>query len=460
MATGHPTAAPPSRRDLRRVVGASFVGTTIEWYDFFIYGTAAALVFGPQFFPDFSETAGTLAAFSTFAVGFAARPLGAVVMGHFGDRVGRKSMLVLSLTTMGLATFLIGCLPTYEAIGIWAPVLLVLLRFLQGFGVGGEWGAATLMVTEYAPRHRRGLFGAFPAMGTPAGVILSNLVFLAVTASMPDDAFAAWGWRVPFLVSIVLVALGLVIRLRLEETPVFRDAVERLAPPRVPLVEVLRTHPRQVVVGAFALAGNVAFGYVLIAYVLSYGTAQLGVPQSTMLLCVLVAAAAWLVTCLVVAGWSDRIGRRKVYLFGAWSGLLWAFPMFWLIDTAQPLLIALSLVVLSVPLAATFSPLAALFSELFPTAIRYSGNSLAYQLGATIGGGLTPVVAVALYDATGTTLAISAYLAAGLLVGLVAIRFVPETSQRDLGDITAETAPSAAEREPASGAAADPARSS
>ncbi|MGH8868313.1 MAG: MFS transporter [Actinomycetes bacterium] len=436
MATGRapvspPMSAPPPRA-LRRVVGASFVGTTIEWYDFFIYSTAAALVFGPQFFPGFSETAGILASFSTFAVGFAARPLGAMVMGHFGDRIGRKSMLVLSLVTMGVATFLIGCLPTYDTIGVWAPVLLVVLRFLQGFGVGGEWGGASLMAVEYAPPNRRGLYGAAAPMGTPAGVILSNLVFLGVTAAMPEDAFAAWGWRVPFLLSAVLVALGLVIRLKLEETPVFRRETARLAPPRAPIVEVLRTHPKQVGLGAVAFAGNVACGYILIAYVLSYGTAELGLSQSTMLACVLVAASSWLLTCFVAASWSDRLGRRRVYLFGAYSGLAWVFPLFWLIDTGQPVLVGLSLVVLTIPLAATFSPMAAMFSELFPTPVRYTGNSLTYQLGAVLGGGLTPLVAVALQGATGTTAAVSAYLFAVLLIGLVAIRFIPETSHRDL----------------------------
>jgi metabolite-proton symporter len=418
-------------------VTASFIGTTIEWYDFFIYGTAAALIFGPQFFPSSSGTAETLLAFSTFAVGFAARPLGAVVMGHYGDRIGRKSMLVLSLTTMGLATFLIGVLPTYEQIGVAAPLLLVLLRVLQGFGVGGEWGGAVLMAVEYAPRNRRGLYGGFAPMGTPAGLIVANVVFLAVTAAVSPDAFTSWGWRVPFLVSAVLVAIGLVVRLKIEETPVFHKLAAEQAEkrPRAPIVEVLRSHPRKVLLGALAFAGNNGFGYILIAYVLSYGTKQLGVSRPAMLTAVLIAAACWLVTCLVFAAWSDRLGRRKVYFFGAVTGIAWAFPFFLLLDTANPLLITLALVVLTVPLAATFSPLAAMFSEMFPTRIRYTGNSLAYQLGAVLGGGLTPLVAVALFDATGTSLAISAYLALGLAIGIVAVLLIPETSGRSLEDL-------------------------
>jgi metabolite-proton symporter len=420
---------PERARQARRVLLASFIGTTFEWYDFFIYASAAALVFGPLFFPNASEFAGTLAAFSTFAVGFFARPLGAVMIGHFGDRVGRKHMLVLCLLMMGLATVFIGLLPTYKQIGVWAPILLVLFRIFQGFGLGGEWGGAVLMAVEYAPPNRRGLYGGFVQIGTPAGLILANLAFLAVVAWVPEQHFLSWGWRIPFLLSALLVVLGLVIRLQLEETPVFVEA-RSMAPgrERAPLPQVLRSHWRQVLAGGLVLASNAVIGYILIAYVLSYGVAQLGIPRATMIAMVLVASLVWLATCLLFAAWSDRWGRRRVYIWGAIGGLVWAFPLFLLIDTKQPVLMGLSLMVLAVPLAAMYSPIAALLSELFPTRLRYTGNSLSYQFGTVLGGAFVPMIAATLYQVTGTSLAISAYIFVSVVVGLIAIRFVPETS--------------------------------
>lgn len=419
----------------RQVLAASFIGTTFEWYDFFIYASAAALVFGPLFFPNVSDFAGQLAAFSTFAVGFVARPLGGIVIGHFGDRVGRKRMLVLCLLCMGLATIGIGLLPTYEQIGIWAPILLVTLRVFQGIGVGGEWGGAVLMAVEYAPPNRRGLYGGFVQIGTPAGLILANLAFLAVVAWVPEEHFLTWGWRIPFLLSAVLVVVGLVIRLRLEETPVFSEALAQ-APKhqKLPLFEVLRDHWKPVIAGGLTMSSTAMIGYILIAYVMSYGVKQLGMPKQTMITLVLLASAVWLVTCLLFATWSDRWGRRRVYIAGAIGGILAAFPIFMLLDTRQPVLMFLGLFILTVPLAAMYSPIAAMLSELFPTRVRYTGNSLAYQVGTLAGGAFVPVIATTLYEVYETSKAISAYILTWVSLGLIAVRFVPETSRIDLSE--------------------------
>jgi metabolite-proton symporter len=428
-------AAPPAEqaRRARQVLAASFVGTTFEWYDFFIYASAAALVFGPLFFPHVSDFAGQLAAFSTFAVGFIARPLGGIVIGHFGDRIGRKSMLVFCLMCMGLATIGIGLLPTYEQIGIWAPLLLVLLRVFQGIGVGGEWGGAVLMAVEYAPSHRRGLYGGFVQIGTPAGLILANLAFLGVVAFVPEAHFMTWGWRIPFLFSAVLVVIGLVIRLRLEETPVFAQARAR-APTRekVPVVEVLRSHWKPVLAGGMTMSSTAMIGYILIAYMIAYGVRELGMPKTTMITLVLIASAVWLVTCLVFAAWSDRWGRRRVYIGGAIGGLATAFPIFMLVDTREPVLMALGLCLLAVPLAAMYSPVAAMLSELFPTRLRYTGTSLAYQVGTLAGGAFVPVIASTLYEVYESSKAISAYIFTWITLGLIAVRYVPETSNASL----------------------------
>ena len=417
----------------RQVLAASFIGTTFEWYDFFIYASAAALVLGPLFFPNVSDFAGQLAAFSTFAVGFIARPLGGIVIGHFGDRVGRKKMLVFCLMCMGIATIGIGLLPTYAQIGIWAPILLVALRVFQGIGIGGEWGGAVLMAVEYAPPNRRGLYGGFVQIGTPAGLILANLAFLGVVAWVPEDQFMSWGWRIPFLLSAVLVVIGMVIRLRLEESPVFAAAAAK-APKheKVPVIEVLRHHWKPVLAGGMTMSSTAMIGYVLIAYMISYGVKNLGMPKSTMITLVLMASTVWLVTCLLFATGSDRWGRRRVYIWGAVGGLLAAFPIFWLVDTKQPLLMGLGLFILAVPLAAMYSPIAAMLSELFPTRLRYTGNSLAYQVGTLAGGAFVPVIATALYEIYGTSMAISAYIFVWICLGLIAVQFVPETSRISL----------------------------
>ncbi len=421
----------PSRSDVATVAFASAVGTTVEWYDFFIYGTAAALVFNHQFFPQVSPLMGTLAAFATFGVGFFARPVGGLVFGHFGDRVGRKTMLVLSLLIMGIATFLIGVLPGYAQIGFWAPLLLVVLRLLQGFGVGGEWGGAVLMAVEHSPRGRRGFFGSWPQMGVPAGLLLATGVF-AIFSAMPDEAFRSWGWRVPFLLSIVLVAIGLFIRLRVLESPAFLDLKRQGGQARLPILEVLREQPRPVLVAmGLRVAENGAF-YVFSVFVLTYITEQLGLSRGVALTGVLIAAAAELFTIPAFAALSDRIGRRPVYLAGALLSLAFAFPFFWLMDTGSPTLIVLAIVVsLALGHAAMYGPQAAFFSELFSTRVRYSGASLGYQLASVFAGGLSPLIATALLAwQHGDPWAVAAYMAFMALITAIAAA----VGQRDSPD--------------------------
>ena len=403
---------------------ASFVGTAVEWYDYFVYGTAAAIVFGPLFFPRFSATAGTMAAFATYAVGFLARPLGAVVMGHYGDRVGRKSMLVVSLLIIGLATTAIGLLPTYERIGILAPILLVSLRFLQGIGVGGEWGGAVLLAVEHAPAHRKAFYGSFPQMGVPGGLILANLVFLGVSTSLGPQAFLAWGWRVPFLASAVLVMIGLGIRFTLTESPDFQRVKEAGQRERMPLVAVLTRHPKQVLLAAGAFIGNNTVGYIFMAYLLSYGTSVLGLSRSLILTCTLIAAFVWLATIPWASALSDRHGRARILLWGSAGLTVTALSLFPLVDTRSPALILAALVALAVVLGITYGPLAALLSELFPTSVRYSGASLGYQIGAILGGGIAPMVAAALYARWRSSVPITLYLGAVSLLSLTCIAVV------------------------------------
>jgi MFS transporter, MHS family, shikimate and dehydroshikimate transport protein len=419
---------------LKQVVAASFVGTTIEWYDFFLYGTAAALVFNELFFPNAEPLIGTLSAFGTFAVGFAARPIGGIVFGHFGDRIGRKSMLVLSLLIMGVATFLIGVLPTYASIGVLAPVLLVLLRFAQGLGVGGEWGGAVLMSVEHAPKGRRGFFGSWPQMGVPAGLLLSTVVFAVMQGATTEEQFLAWGWRVPFLVSIVLVGVGLFIRLRIMESPAFKAVKDSGSEADRPIVDVVKNHPREVLVAmGMRVAENGTF-YVLTVFVLAYGEDTLELAKGTMLTGVIIAAALGLFT-IPLWGWlSDRFGRRPLYMAGAVISLLWAFPFFGLVDTKEPILIWLAIVVgVNFGHDLMYGPQAAYFSELFGTRVRYSGASLGYQLASVFAGGFAPLIATALLAAGGgePTL-VAVYMAAMAAITIVATWFAKETYETEI----------------------------
>ncbi len=424
---------PSSRNSIRLVALASFIGTTIEWYDFFLYGTAAALVFSKLFFPTFDSLAGTLASFGTYAVGFLARPIGGIVIGHYGDKIGRKSMLVLTLVIMGVATFLIGLLPTYSSIGPWAAVLLVGLRLVQGFGVGGEWGGAVLMAVEHAPANQRGFYGSWPQMGVPAGLLISTVVF-SQFAKLPEDQFLAWGWRVPFLISIILVAIGLVIRLRILETPAFEKMKEKKKEAMMPILEVLRKYPKQVLLAVGArMAENGGF-YIYTVFMLIYGTQHSHITRTVALNGVMIAATCSLIAIPFYGALSDRLGRRPVYIFGAVMTAVLAFPLFWLFDTGSTPLVWLALVLVIVfAHAPMYGPQAALLSELFGTRVRYSGASLGAQLASIVAGGLSPFIATALLPSYGRV-GLALYLAAMGAVTVVSVLLATETANRELVD--------------------------
>jgi metabolite-proton symporter len=412
-------------KQLRQVIVACFIGTTIEWYDFFLYGTAAALVFNKLFFPTLDPLAGTLSAYATFAVGFVARPLGGIVFGHFGDRAGRKPMLVWSLVIMGVATALIGLIPSYDSIGVWAPILLVTLRFIQGFGVGGEWGGAVLLAVEHSGGERRGLHGAWPQMGVPAGLLISTGLFALLSARLSDSAFLAWGWRVPFLFSIALIAIGLFVRLRVLESPVFVTLKEAHGDSRQPLLDVLRHHPRELLIGGgMRFAQNVLF-YIYTVFVPGYGEKSLGYSRTVMLGGVMVASVVGLGSIPFWSHVSDRVGRRPVYLAGAAISLLATFPCFWLIERG-PGFVALAIVLAMLGHDMMYGPMGAYLSELFGTRVRYSGASLVYQLTAVFAGGLAPIIASLLMARSGSK-AVAGYLAVCCAITLVATWFAPET---------------------------------
>jgi MHS family shikimate/dehydroshikimate transporter-like MFS transporter len=426
-----PSKSGSTGRQLRRAVAASFIGTAIEWYDFFLYGTAAALVFSRLFFPTLDPLAGTLSAYGTFAVGFLARPLGAAIFGHYGDRVGRKTMLVWSLLIMGFATALIGLTPTHQQIGIWAPVILVVLRFVQGIGVGGEWGGAVLLAVEHSGGMRRGFHGSWPQMGVPAGLLLSTAAFAAISAHVSEDAFLRWGWRLPFLLSIVLVGVGLFIRLRILETPSFRKLQASRPPSRLPLVDLFRERPREVLIGmGMRFAQNVLF-YIYTVFILSYGESFVGYPRSLMLRGVMLASVIGLFSIPIWSSLSDRVGRKPVYLAGAVLSLLIAFPFFWMIERG-PEFVALAMV-LAINLAhdMMYGPMAAYFSELFDTHVRYTGASIVYQLTSVVSGGLAPFIATLLLSRYGSH-AVAAYMVGCCALTILATWFAPETHRVEL----------------------------
>jgi len=420
------TAPSSETNSVRLVAVASFIGTTIEWYDFFLYGTAAALVFNRLFFPTFDPLMGTLAAFGTYAVGFFARPVGGIVIGHYGDKIGRKSMLVLTLVVMGVATFLIGLLPTYEQIGPWAAVGLVLLRVAQGIGVGGEWGGAVLMAVEHAPPGTRGYYGSWPQIGVPAGLVISTAVF-AVFSRLPEEQFLSWGWRVPFLLSALLVIVGLMIRVRILETPAFTKVKEASREAHQPIIELLKTYPKQVLLAMGARFGENGAFYIYSVFVLTYATQHVKMPQQVVLTAMLIGAGLELMAIPFFGAMSDRFGRRPVYLFGAIATALWAYPLFRLLDTASPPLVWLALIVAFVfSHAAMYGPQAAFFSELFGTRVRYSGASLGAQLAAVLAGGTSPFIATLLLARYGTN-ALSLYLIFMAAVTIVAVLLASET---------------------------------
>ncbi len=414
---------------IRKVALASFIGTTIEWYDFFLYGTASALVFNKLFFPNYDPLTGTLAAFGTYAVGFIARPIGGIVCGHYGDRIGRKSMLILTLLIMGVATFLIGLLPTYESIGIWAPALLILLRVAQGFGVGGEWGGAVLMAVEHSPKGARGFYGSWPQVGVPAGLLLSTLVFKQVS-KLPEADLLSWGWRIAFLVSILLVGVGMYIRLAIVEPPAFAEIKQTKTESKMPILEVIRQHPRNVFLAMGArLAENGAF-YLYTVFILTYATLpQIGFSSASVLTAISLAAVIEIFT-IPIFGWlSDRVGRRPIYLFGAIFTGVFAFPFYWLVESSNKNLMMLAVVcALVFGHAAMYGPQASFFSELFGTRVRYSGASLGYQLASVLAGGLSPLIATGLLRSYGASWPIALFVIGMASVTTIAVFLAKETA--------------------------------
>ncbi len=437
----HPPARPP-RSEAVRVALASLVGTSVEWYDFFLYGTAAALVFNKLFFPELDPLVGTVAAFATFAVGFIARPVGGIIFGHYGDRIGRKKMLYVTLLIMGLATACIGLLPTYGSVGIWAPILLVLLRLAQGFGLGGEWGGAVLMAVEHSPENRRGFFGSFPQIGAYIGLLLSTLVF-RYFSRMPEATFLSWGWRVPFLLSFILVGVGLYIRMEVAESPVFAKLKERErleTARKLPIVEVIK-HPKNVLLAMGARFAENGLFYIFTAFALTYVSTQLKVDRVVALNGLLIASAVNIVGAPLWGLLSDRLGRRPVYMYGSIACGLLAFPFFWILQTRQPGLIWLAMVLpLSLGHAAMYGPQAAFFSELFPAHLRYSGASLGYQLASVFAGGLSPLIATALLAwGQGSPVGVALYMILLVVITIFSVGMLGETSRRGIGPETVPT---------------------
>jgi metabolite-proton symporter len=433
-----PTEAPDQSR-MGRLAAAAVFATTLEWFDFLIYATAAALVLGHQFFPEASAAAGTLASFATFAVGFVARPVGGIIAGHVGDRFGRKPPLVGAVLVMGVATFGIGILPNYESIGVWAPVLLVLARLVQGLGVGAQWGGAALLLTEHAPVERRGFYGSLIQTGAILGSVLGSAFFLVLTTTLSDDDFQNWGWRVPFLSGLVLLGAGVFVQLRIEDTPVFRALQQQTAESRqaaglrkAPLVEAVRGHWRAILQAAGAFFVVNATFYILISGVLSYATTNVGMSRTEVLICVMVTGATQVVTIPYFGALSDRIGRRKLYLVGTVLMALWAFPMFWLIGTGSVPLVLLALLVGFIVHATMYGPQAALYAEMFPADVRYSGASLGYQFASVFAGGLAPFIMAALLTATGSAWSVSLYIVATAVITFVSVYTIKEHFRRDL----------------------------
>ncbi|MDE2486628.1 MAG: MHS family MFS transporter [Alphaproteobacteria bacterium] len=423
---------------LRKVVVASLIGTTIEWYDFFLYGTAAALVFNKLFFPEADPLTGTMLAFTTYALGFVARPLGGIVFGHFGDRIGRKRLLMASLLLMGLSSAAIGLLPSFASIGLAAPLLLTLLRLVQGFAVGGEWGGAVLMAAEYGDVRRRGMWAGWPQVGVPAGNLIAAAILALMARFQTNEQFLAWGWRVPFLLSIVLVAIGWWVRASLEETPVFRELETRdEALPRAPLAEALRKRPGGIAIGAGLRMGENICYYVITAFSLTYVTEVVHMTREVALNALLIGAAVECAAMPVFSWLSDRIGRRWVYAIGAGGQAIWAFAFFRMLESGATPLVIVAIVVGLVFHGAMYGPQAAFIAELFPTRFRYSGASFAYQATSVIAGSLAPIIAVALFKQTHSATPIAIYVAAACAISVVSALVARETKGRSWAEIDA-----------------------
>jgi len=419
------------RAQLRRAVTASTVGTIIEWYDFLLYGQMAAIVFAKLYFPSSDPLTGTLQAFAVFAVGFAARPVGAAIFGHYGDRIGRKAALIATLLLTGLSTFLVGCVPTYEQIGIWGAVVLVALRFIQGIGVGGEWGGSVLLAMEWARTNKNhGLIAAWPQFGGPAGFFLANLAILGFS-QLSGDQFLSWGWRVPFLLSIIMVGIGLYIRLGILETPIFQRVITEERVARAPVVEVFKRQPKEIFLTAFARMGQMAPVFIYIAFVFPYGMQVVHLSRDFILL-VLQIASVFSFATVLLSGWlSDRLGRKRVYMFGAAATGLFAFAYYAMFNTGVPALVIAAVLITTLFHDMMWGPLAALTAEVFTPRLRYSGASIGFQLAALFAGGPAPMIATALLAATGSGYAIALYIFGCAIVSIVATALLPNAKDRD-----------------------------
>ena len=439
------TDNPPLQSNIRKVALTALAGTSIEWYDFFIYGAAAALIFPKAFFPEATETIALILSFGTFAAGFLARPIGGVLFGHFGDRIGRKRTLVIALMLMGVSSTLIGLLPTYAAIGVTAPILLTLLRFSQGLAIGGQWGGAMLLVTESAPKEKRGYYGAYAQAGAPAGIILANLAFIIVSALFSDDFFNSWGWRLPFLASAVLIGISMYVQLNLEDTKAFKELESlrknktasedssQTIPTRSPVLDALKKYPKQIILAAGAFLSIQVTFYILVAFLLSYGVTSAGMSRAEMLTAVLIGSAVMIPILFLASAYSDKHGRKKVFMLGATLTALWAFVIFPLVDSGNFWLIIIAITGGQGFLGMMYGPQAAFFAELFSTEVRYSGASLGYQLGAILGGAFAPTIATILwkeYD----IFWVSVYIAFASILSLLSVMMLSETYQSDLTD--------------------------
>ena len=429
--------------NMRKVALTSLAGTSIEWYDFFLYGAAAALIFPKAFFPEATPAMALILSFGTFAAGFIARPVGGIIFGHFGDRIGRKKTLIIALLLMGISSTMIGLLPTYAMIGIAAPILLTVLRFAQGIAIGGQWGGAMLLVTESAPADKRGYYGAFAQAGAPVGVILANLALIITSSLVSEEFFLTWGWRIPFIASVILIGISMYIQLNLEDTKAFKEletsnrekqeaeAAKTII--RSPILEALRKYPKRIVLAAGAFLSVQVTFYILIAFLLAYGVASAEMSRDDMLTAILIAAAVMVPMQFMFSAYSDRHGRRGIFMLGAGLTAVWAFIIFPLVDTGNFYLIVLAITGGLTFLAMMYGPQAAFFTELFSTEVRYSGASLGYQLGAIIGGAFAPMIAVTLWTEYGIFW-VSVYIAFASLIALLSVFMLTETYKSDLSD--------------------------
>lgn len=440
------TTSGPKIDKMRKIAVASVIGTTVEWYDLFLFATASALVFNKIFFPSFDALVGTMLAFGTFAAAYVARMAGAALFGHFGDRMGRKSMLLTSLLTMGAATFAIGLLPDYATIGIAAPILLLVLRVIQGLALGGEWGGAVLMVVEHSPKDKRGFYGSLVQVGVPGGTLIANLVFLIIAGIMPEEALLAWGWRIPFLASVILVAVGLYIRLTLEETPSFQAVKDAGAKAKMPLAELLRKYWKQVLLGALATISTGTAFNILVAFGLTYGKTKLGFSTNDMLIAVLAACAVGIIMLPVFGKLSDKFGRKPIIVGGIIAEIVVAFPLFWLMDTRSLAGVVFGYILLMTAFCANYGPIATFLAELFGSRVRYSGLSVAYMLAGLLGSAITPVATTALLNATGQGSSVAWFMIGSAAVSLVALLLLTETLRSNI-DAIHEAPSEAADRD-------------